>query len=165
MAAHFSTLPVLENPRHEIFAQELAKGKSATDAYIAAGYESKGAQQASSRLLSNVVVRERVADIQARGAALAEVTVKSLILEAEEARKLAMRTEQPSAAVAAIREKGILSGKRVERSENAGPGEFEERLKALKAMTPEQRRARAAELVKHFVAAGGVCDEQGRAKA
>jgi hypothetical protein len=36
-----------------------------------------------------------------------------------------MASGQLSAAVAAIREKGILSGKRVERSEVDGPGEFE----------------------------------------
>lgn len=31
-------MPILSNPRHEIFAQELAAGKSASEAYEAAGY-------------------------------------------------------------------------------------------------------------------------------
>lgn len=31
-------MPALLNPRHEIFAQELAKGKSASSAYVLAGY-------------------------------------------------------------------------------------------------------------------------------
>lgn len=35
-------MPVLKNQRHERFAQELAKGKSATDAYLAAGYAGTG---------------------------------------------------------------------------------------------------------------------------
>jgi hypothetical protein len=53
-------------------------------------------------------------------------------LTREEARQLALSTQQPAAAVAAVREKGVLSGKRVERSEHGQPGEFEalERMSA-----------------------------------
>ena len=47
------------------------------------------------------------------------------IEEAEEARASAMVSHQYSAAVAAIKEKGVLSGHRVERREIGGPGEFE----------------------------------------
>jgi phage terminase small subunit len=153
-------LSVLENPRHERFAQELAKGKSATEAMAAAGYSDP---RNSTRMTKNDEIRCRVAELQSRAAERAVVTIESLILEVEEARKLAMRTEQPSAAISAIREKGIISGKRIERSENAKPGEFDAMFEAIKAMTPEQRRARAAELVKQLVAAG-VCDGEGRAK-
>ena len=32
-------MPALENQRHERFAQELAKGKTATEAYVLAGYK------------------------------------------------------------------------------------------------------------------------------
>jgi hypothetical protein len=45
--------------------------------------------------------------------------------ECEEIRKLAIKNGQLNAAVAAVREKGILSGKRVERSEVGGPGQFD----------------------------------------
>ena len=31
-------MPLLDNPRHEIFAQELAKGTSQKEAYVSAGY-------------------------------------------------------------------------------------------------------------------------------
>jgi phage terminase small subunit len=31
-------VPVLSNPKHERFAQELAKGSSASAAYVVAGY-------------------------------------------------------------------------------------------------------------------------------
>ena len=34
-------MPILENPRHEAFARELAKGKSATEAYEIASQESR----------------------------------------------------------------------------------------------------------------------------
>ena len=55
-------MPVLDNPRHEAFAQALAKGKSATDAYQEAGY--KGDRTAASRLSSNVNIGQRVAELQ-----------------------------------------------------------------------------------------------------
>jgi hypothetical protein len=53
------------------------------------------------------------------------VTAETLINEAEEARQAAMASGQNSAAVAAIKEKGILSGKRIERAEIGTPNEFE----------------------------------------
>jgi hypothetical protein len=60
-------MSALENARHERFAQELAKGKSATEAYAAAGYAPN--QPSASRLLSNVMVQERVAELKERAAA------------------------------------------------------------------------------------------------
>jgi hypothetical protein len=49
----------------------------------------------------------------------------SLIEMAQEARKAAMEKGQVSAAVAAIKEIGILFGIRVERSESGRPREFD----------------------------------------
>lgn len=43
-------MPVLKNQRHESFAQALAKGMTASDAYTAAGY--KGDRTAASRLFT-----------------------------------------------------------------------------------------------------------------
>jgi hypothetical protein len=45
--------------------------------------------------------------------------------EAEEARLATMASGQISAAVAAIKEKGVLSRQRIERAEIGGPGEFD----------------------------------------
>lgn len=115
-------MPVLSNQRWERFAQELAKGKSATEAMHDAGYSDP---RNSTRLTKNDEIRARVAELQQRGAARAEVTVETLLAEAEEARQLAISLNNPAAAVAAIREKGVLSGKRIERSERGQPGEFE----------------------------------------
>jgi phage terminase small subunit len=56
---------------------------------------------------------------------LAQVTAESLVAEVEEVRQRAMESGQLSAAVAAIKEKGVLTGKRIERSELGAPGEFE----------------------------------------
>lgn len=109
-------MPILDNPRHERFAQEVAQGRSATEAYAAAGYTPN--QPSASRLLSNVMVQARVAELQGKVSRKVEVTLESLLAEAEEARALAITLKQPGAAIAAIKEKGVLAGVRVEKREN-----------------------------------------------
>lgn len=110
-----SILPLLKNTRHERFAQELAQGKTATEAYVLAGYKANDGNAAT--LKANEEVAARVAELQDRASIRAEITVASLLAETETARELAMALGQPSAAVAAIKEKGVLSGLRVEKSE------------------------------------------------
>jgi len=106
-------MPVLPNPKHERFAQELAKGATADAAYVSAGYgENRGN---ATRLKANESILKRVDEIQSRVAQRVEVTVESLISEAEEVRALAIESGQLNAAIAAIKEKGILAGKREEK--------------------------------------------------
>lgn len=69
-------MSALTNPKHERFAQELAKGKSQAEAYAEAGYAPS--EPNASRLTSNDKVRARVAEIQERGAIRAEVTIATL---------------------------------------------------------------------------------------
>lgn len=107
---------MITNPRHERFAQELAKGKSASEAYVLAGFKPNDGN--CIRLKGNERIAARVAELQGKGAAHVVVTLESLLNEAELARELAMKLEQPAAAVAAIREKGVLAGIRVEKREN-----------------------------------------------
>lgn len=57
-------MPILENPRHEQFAQRVAAGTNARAAYIAAGYSENGAAQSAARLLTNAKVRARVEEIK-----------------------------------------------------------------------------------------------------
>ena len=106
---------VLSNPRHERFAQELAKGKTADEAYVLAGYKQNDGN--ATRLKGNERIVARLEELQNRAASRAEVTVESLIAEAEEVRRLAVEKGQLSAAIAAIKEKGVLTGKRVERTQ------------------------------------------------
>jgi phage terminase small subunit len=56
-------MPVLKNPRHERFAQELAKGKSQTEAYETAGW--KGGQKNAHRLGKDEGILGRVAELLA----------------------------------------------------------------------------------------------------
>lgn len=69
-------MPVLKNPKHERFAQELVKGKSQVEAYAAAGYRPDDG--AAARLSGNIRVRERVTELQARAAERAEISVATI---------------------------------------------------------------------------------------
>lgn len=59
-------MPILPNPRHEAFAQALAKGKSADEAYQMAGF--KPDRGNASRLTANDSVQARVAELQGMAA-------------------------------------------------------------------------------------------------
>src|SRR6478672_7870524 len=107
-------MPILSNSRHERFAQSLATGKSATEAYKDAGY--KGDRTAASRLATNVNIQARVLELQTKAAERTQVTIASLIQEAEEVRALAVMEKQLSAANGAIVNKAKLSGLWLERS-------------------------------------------------
>lgn len=117
-------MPILKNPKHERFAEELAKGKTSDESFQIAGYSRNRGN--ATRLKAKENIKARVAELQERTAKRAEVTVDSLLAEAEAARRLAMDINQPSAAIAAVKEKGVLSGKRVERSEQGLPGDFDD---------------------------------------
>lgn len=69
-------MPALTNPRHERFAQELAKGSAQIDAYVAAGYERS--EGAASRLSRNVKIAARVKELIEKGAERAEISIAAL---------------------------------------------------------------------------------------
>jgi len=116
-------MAALRNPRWEHFAQELAKGKPASEAYVLAGYKANDGN--CIRLKGTERVVARVQQLLSRSAARTGVTVESLLDELEEARKQAVEINQPSAAVSAIVAKGKLAGLVVDRKEVGKPGEFE----------------------------------------
>ncbi|HEY7243379.1 MAG TPA: hypothetical protein VH678_05790 [Xanthobacteraceae bacterium] len=116
-------MPVLKNPRHERFARLLASGKTAVDAHELAGYKRDDGH--ASRWARKPEIRARVQEIAGTAAERAAVTVDGLIAKAEAVLAAAMEAGQHSAAIAAIKEIGVLSGKRIERSERGQPGEFD----------------------------------------
>lgn len=71
-------MPALQNARHERFAQELAKGKSASEAYVAAGYGES--RSAACRLSTNVNVVARLSELTERAADRAVID-KAWVLE------------------------------------------------------------------------------------
>lgn len=69
-------MPVLTDPRHELFAQARAAGKSASDAYQDAGYRPHRGNAA--RMSANEGISRRVAEIQSAAAESVAVTVASI---------------------------------------------------------------------------------------
>jgi phage terminase small subunit len=111
-------MPVLANPKHELFAQELAKGRTQVQAYEKAGY--KPSDSNSTKLAGRPEVQARVAEITGRGAIRAEITVAAILEELEEARSLAKKIDQPAPMVSASMGKAKLAGFLTERVEHTG---------------------------------------------
>jgi len=62
-------MPVLAHTKYEQFAQSIAKGMSATGAYIAVGYSKAGAAASASRLMTNAKVSARIKELKTANAA------------------------------------------------------------------------------------------------
>jgi hypothetical protein len=113
-------MAILTNPRHEAFAQTLARGISASAAYVEAGY--KANRHNAAALAREEHIRTRVTELQeeqlaihkqatAEAIANAKVTIESLIAEAEAARAKAMAEKGgAAAAVSALTAKAKLAG-------------------------------------------------------
>jgi hypothetical protein len=113
---------ILTNPRHELFAQELAKGKSATEAYTL-GY--KPCRQNAARLMTNDNIRARLDELQGAVARSTKVTVESICRELDEANAVAKAKGQAAAMVSAATLRAKLSGLMFERVEVGNPGDFD----------------------------------------
>jgi len=72
-------MPILDNPKHERFAQAMALGKSADQAYVIAGYSEHRSNAA--RLSANERVRRRIEEILSEAAAKVGVTVERVVTE------------------------------------------------------------------------------------
>jgi phage terminase small subunit len=127
-------MPVLKNPRRERFAQFLAQGKTTGDAYELAGYRRNASN--ASHMARNEEITNRVTEINSKtlererataavAAERAVITRQGLIEMARDVYVQAKDAGQTSAAVAALKEIGVLSGIRIERSERGAPGEFD----------------------------------------
>jgi hypothetical protein len=113
-------MAILTNPRHEAFAQAIARGMSAAAAYGQVGFKPHRANAATLARKKHISVR--VAELQeeqlaihqqatAAAAANAKVTIESLIAEAEAARAKAMSEKGgAAAAVSALTAKAKLAG-------------------------------------------------------
>lgn len=118
-------MSVLSNPKHEKFSQELAKGKSQSEAYETAGY--KPDSGAASRLSGNVSIQSRVAEIMERGAIRAEVSVASIterLIRISEKGEAIGEPAGLSVARQAAMDAAKLHGLIVEKKETGRPGDF-----------------------------------------
>lgn len=106
--------------QQERFCQFMVEGRNQRDAYRLAGYKTatdEATDAAASRLLSNGKIAQRIAQLRERGAKRAEVTLEWLIDQAREVLEAAKTDAAHTASISAIKELGVLSGKRVERQE------------------------------------------------
>lgn len=69
-------MPALTNAKHERFAQLIAEGKTADEAYAEAGYKQNRGNAAT--LKANQSIADRVAEILERAAIRAEVSIASI---------------------------------------------------------------------------------------
>jgi hypothetical protein len=124
-------MPVLKNPKHEMFAQYLAQGKTQDEAYTLAGYQPSRSN--ASHLSDKLSIRDRVHQLTTQivtkeataTAKKAAVTLESLVEMQQKLYDKAYDTGQLSAGVAAGKEISVLTGHRIERAEIGGPGEFD----------------------------------------
>ena len=120
-------MPVLSNPKHELFCQYLALGKTATEAYELAGY--KPSRSNASVLRAKQNISDRLAEILQESEKTVldqiEYTRDALLSELEEARKLALKRGQPSAAVQATMGKAKILGLIIDRREVGDVGAFD----------------------------------------
>ena len=108
-------MPVLPNQRHEKFAQLLAEGKSAAEAYVLAGYRAN--RHNAARLKSFEPVRQRLLEIQTAGANRAEITLAGVLSELDQAIEIAKAKGQPNALVNAAQLRAKLGGLLVEKAQ------------------------------------------------
>ena len=112
-------MAVLENVKWENFAQGLAQGKSADQAYQDAGYSANRGNAV--RLKTNESIVARVQELQQVAVRRHDITLDTLTDELEAARLSAMDGSRESAAISATMGKAKLHGLDVQRLEHSGP--------------------------------------------
>ena len=114
-------MPVLSNSQYERFAQEIAKGSSASAAYVAAGYAKNDSN--ASRLNRNEQVRERVTEIQQAGAEAAGVTIQGIVDELADIAFISRngKDEKTADRISALEKLGKHLGMFKEKIEHSGP--------------------------------------------
>ncbi len=122
-------MPVLDNARHEAYAQARASGMSIDDAYVEAGFSRNSGNAA--RLNGKESVASRVREIQAASAEKAEITAADLSAQLEALREKAEASGQMGAAVQAVMGRAKLHGLIIDKAE----------VKDVTPITPEQRQA------------------------
>ena len=117
-------MPILKNQRHELFAQKLAAGESASSAYVLAGF--KESRKNASRLKAKDDIAARVQELQAVAARSTTITIESICRELDEANAVARERGQAAAMVSASALRAKLAGLMVEKVEVGDAGSFDD---------------------------------------
>lgn len=113
-------MPMLPNQRHEAFAQALAKGMSASDAYVEAGFSPNRGNAA--RLNANECITKRVAELNKRASADVVITRQYLLETQQALMQEARDAGEYSAANTALKQLATLAGPYTERQEHEHSG-------------------------------------------
>ena len=104
-------MPVLDNPKWELAAQEVAKGRTQLAAIQAAGYAPHYSN--ASRLIGNDRVKLRIRELQEQAAMSVNITLQGQIEKLETLLEQAMLLKQISAGVAAVDKQNELAGLKI----------------------------------------------------
>ena len=108
-------MPVLDNPKWELAAQEVAKGRTQLAAIKSTGYAPHDFNAA--RLIGNDRVKSRIRELQEQAAMSVNITLQGQIEKLESLLEQAMLLKQISAGVAAVDKQNELAGLKIQRSE------------------------------------------------
>lgn len=100
-------MPVLRNAKHEAFAQALAQGKTADEAYAQAGYKPNRGN--ATRMKANESIVKRIGEIQSRASEKAEWSAADRLLALKRIMEATADTD-PRVAVSAISEANKMQG-------------------------------------------------------
>lgn len=105
--------------QQERFCQLVVAGKNQTEAYREAGYKGSGKQLGdnASRLIANDRIQARIAELRAGAAEKAQIDLQWLINKGVAILEAAEKADAYGPAVSALKEVGILTGYRVEKSD------------------------------------------------
>jgi phage terminase small subunit len=123
-------MPALPSAKRELFCQLTLQGAkygwSQADIYKRAGYRSSGhsAEVAASRLLKNVEVQQRIAELSAPAVKRAQITVQTLLSELEATIAGAREAKQFGAVNGSLTLMGKLTGLLRDQIEVGGVGDF-----------------------------------------
>ncbi len=115
-------MPVLDSPKWELAAQELAKGRTQVEAIETAGYSPHRSN--ASRLIANDSIKLRVSELQEQAARSISITLEGQIAKLEDLLNQAKQHKQISAGVSAIDKQNELMGFRIQRVESKRVDEF-----------------------------------------
>jgi hypothetical protein len=108
-------MAILPNPRHEKFAELLAQGKTAREAYVLCGYHDN--RHNAARLKSSETVRRRVLELSEAAAAAHEITIAGVLKELDDAITLAKERGMPNALINAAQLRSRLGGLLIDKAE------------------------------------------------
>ncbi len=115
------------NVRQQRFVTEYMRTGIAARAYRLAGYQNStrnALDSAASQLLRNIKIKRELKRRKREMLKRSDITIEKLLSDAEDARLLALRIDQPSAATGAATLQARLVGLLVDRKESGAPGEF-----------------------------------------